>query len=291
MRPRRFRPRRLPAHRLHAAGPGQEPLPDAVGLRERRLLRPPVRPAHVPSASGASPSCSRARAWPRSADRPAGKLSGGMKQKLGLCCALIHDPDLLILDEPTTGVDPAVAPPVLGADRPHPGRPAGHERAGLDRLHGGGRSRSTGWWRWTPARCSPPARRRSCWRRTGTRRLEEAFIALLPEEKRRGHRAARDPAAPDRPGASPPSRPRPDPAVRRFHRGRPRQLHDRARRDLRLPRLQRLRQDDDDEDADRPAAGHRGAAPGCSAGRSMRATSRPAAASATCRRPSRSTPS
>src|SRR5690606_19539514 len=40
------------------------------------------------------------------ADRAAGKLSGGMKQKLGLCCALIHDPDLLILDEPTTGVDP-----------------------------------------------------------------------------------------------------------------------------------------------------------------------------------------
>ena len=39
-------------------------------------------------------------------DRPAGKLSGGMKQKLSLCCSLINDPDILILDEPTTGVDP-----------------------------------------------------------------------------------------------------------------------------------------------------------------------------------------
>jgi ribosome-dependent ATPase len=55
-----------------------------------------ARIEHLLTAFGLSPF----------SDRPAGKLSGGMKQKLSLCCTLIHDPDLLILDEPTTGVDP-----------------------------------------------------------------------------------------------------------------------------------------------------------------------------------------
>jgi ribosome-dependent ATPase len=61
------------------------------GARERKR-----RIAELAEATGLTPFL----------DRPAKKLSGGMKQKLGLCCCLIHDPDFLILDEPTTGVDP-----------------------------------------------------------------------------------------------------------------------------------------------------------------------------------------
>ncbi len=90
----------------HAAGPGQEPLSRPQRAREHRVLRPAVRPAPRRARPSRSPSCCEAPASRRSPTGRPSKLSGGMRQKLGLCCALIHDPDLLILDEPTTGVDP-----------------------------------------------------------------------------------------------------------------------------------------------------------------------------------------
>ncbi|PNQ03431.1 MULTISPECIES: ribosome-associated ATPase/putative transporter RbbA [unclassified Sphingobium] len=119
--------------------------------------------------------------------RPAGKLSGGMKQKLGLCCALIHDPDFLLLDEPTTGVDPLSRAQFwdlidrIRADRPHMNVLVAtaymEEAERFDWLVAmdEGRILATG----TVADFHG---------RTGTRNLEEAFIALLPEERRRGHK-------------------------------------------------------------------------------------------------------
>ena len=121
------------------------------------------------------------------AERPAAKLSGGMKQKLGLCCALIHDPDLLILDEPTTGVDPLSRRRFWELiDRIRARRPgmsvivatAYMEEADrfdwLAAMHAG-RILGSG---------SPQQLRAQ----TGRATLEEAFVALLPEEQRRGHR-------------------------------------------------------------------------------------------------------
>ncbi len=119
-------------------------------------------------------------------NRPAGKLSGGMKQKLCLVCALIHDPDLLILDEPTTGVDPLSRRQFwelvdrIRADRPGMSVLVStaymEEAARFDHLVAmfAGHVLAAG----TPAEL--PAR-------TGARSLEEAFVSLLPEEMRRGH--------------------------------------------------------------------------------------------------------
>ena len=120
------------------------------------------------------------------ADRPAGKLSGGMKQKLGLCCALIHDPDLLVLDEPTTGVDPLSRRQFwaliddIRAMRPGMSVLVAtaymEEAARFDWLAAmdAGRVLATG----TPAELLA---------HTGCSSLEQAFIALLPEAQRIGY--------------------------------------------------------------------------------------------------------
>lgn len=121
-------------------------------------------------------------------DRPAGKLSGGMKQKLSLCCALIHDPDLLILDEPTTGVDPLSRKQFWELiDRIRARRPGltvitatayMSEAERFDDLVAmdDGRILATG----TPG---------AIMARAGVDTLEAAFVALLPPEKRDGHGA------------------------------------------------------------------------------------------------------
>lgn len=120
------------------------------------------------------------------ADRPAQKLSGGMKQKLGLCCALIHDPDLLILDEPTTGVDPLARRQFWDLiERIKQRRPTMSvlvataymdEAQNFDWLVAvdDGKVLATG----TPAEFLE---------KTNKANLESAFLALLPEEKRQGH--------------------------------------------------------------------------------------------------------
>ncbi len=118
-------------------------------------------------------------------DRLASKLSGGMRQKLGLCCALIHDPDLLILDEPTTGVDPLSRRQfwrlIAGIRNTRQGMSVVVATAYMEEAEqfdwlvamDAGRILATG----SPAELKA---------KTGSPTLEESFIALLPEAKRRG---------------------------------------------------------------------------------------------------------
>ena len=119
-------------------------------------------------------------------DRPAGQLSGGMKQKLGLCCALIHDPEVLIMDEPTTGVDPLSRRQFWELVKDMGSHHAGmsiliataymEEAEHLDWLimMEGGRVLASG----TPQELMA---------KTGKSTIEDAYIALLPEEMRYGH--------------------------------------------------------------------------------------------------------
>src|SRR3954447_10204784 len=120
-------------------------------------------------------------------DRPAGKLSGGMKQKLGLCCSLIHDPDLLILDEPTTGVDPLARRQfwelIERIRRRRPTMSVMVATAYMDEAErfdwlvamNAGTVMGTG----TPQEVRE---------RSDETTLERAFIKMLPEEARRGHK-------------------------------------------------------------------------------------------------------
>ncbi|MBB4040334.1 ribosome-dependent ATPase [Microvirga flocculans] len=119
-------------------------------------------------------------------DRPAGKLSGGMKQKLGLCCALIHDPDLLILDEPTTGVDPLSRRQFWELiDRIR------SERPGMSVIVATAYMEEAARFDWLVAldegRVLAMGTPRDLLDRTNSATLETAFIALMPEEKRRGY--------------------------------------------------------------------------------------------------------
>ena len=128
--------------------------------------------------------------------RPAGKLSGGMKQKLGLCCALIHDPDFLILDEPTTGVDPLARAQFWDLIK--------HirtERVGLSVIVATAYMDEAQRFDWLVAMdagkvlaAGTPA---ELLERTHSDSMDAAFIALLPEEKRRGYRAVTIPPLAD----------------------------------------------------------------------------------------------
>lgn len=121
-------------------------------------------------------------------DRPAGKLSGGMKQKLGLCCALIHDPQLLILDEPTTGVDPLSRAQfwelIDSIRQRQPEMSVLVATAYMEEAErfdwlvamNAGEVLATG----TAAELKA---------QTGSQTLEQAFIALLPEAQRQAHKA------------------------------------------------------------------------------------------------------
>lgn len=121
------------------------------------------------------------------ANWPVAKLSGGMKQKLGLCCALIHDPDLLILDEPTTGVDPLSRRQFWELiDRIRT------RREGMSVLIATAYMEEAEHFDWLVAmdggQILVTGSPQELMSRSGTDNLDAAFIQALPESRRRGHK-------------------------------------------------------------------------------------------------------
>ncbi|HSQ19030.1 MAG TPA: ribosome-associated ATPase/putative transporter RbbA, partial [Blastocatellia bacterium] len=121
------------------------------------------------------------------ADRLARKLSGGMRLKLGICCALIHDPDFLILDEPTTGVDPLSRRQfwnLIGRMRA--------QRSSMSVLVATAYMEEAEAFDWLVAmemgRVITTGSPREIKSKTQSSSIEEAFVALLPEKHRGAHR-------------------------------------------------------------------------------------------------------
>jgi ribosome-dependent ATPase len=125
-------------------------------------------------------------------DRMAKKLSGGMRQKLGLCCCLIHDPDLLILDEPTTGVDPLSRRRFWELIDQMRAR-----REGMSVLVATAYMEEAERFDWLVAmntgKVLGTGTSADLKAKTNASSLEDAFIALLPEQMRRGHKALQIP--------------------------------------------------------------------------------------------------
>ena len=238
---------------LYAAGSGEQPLPDALRVREHRFLRSPVRTGR----GGAS------HAHHRASDRH------GMRSSKTPCRQAFRrheaeaEPLLRAHQRPRPAHPrraddrrrPPLARPVLGPHQLDPRAPAADERDRRHRLYGRSRTLrlADGDGRRQDHRHRRPAGIAGQDRRAQSRRSfhrDDARSQARPAQE--GRRA---PAcglagrnAGDRGG-------RPHTAVRRLRRGRSRQFQNRSRRDLRLPRLERLRQVDDDEDARRLPAG------------------------------------
>ncbi len=130
------------------------------------------------------------------ADRLARNLSGGMRQKLGICCALIHDPDFLILDEPTTGVDPLSRRQfwnLVSSMRA--------QRRDLNVLVATAYMEEVEGFDWLIAmeagRVIATGSPGDIKAKTQSGTIEEAFVALLPDKHRTEHHALKVPRRPD----------------------------------------------------------------------------------------------